>query len=311
MGKEFEGLVQHISVLEAAQREQEAKLAAEIVNHNNTKAELQKVTRQEDRWKQKVTELQITFASVKAGLSGEERCNQQVKDEVRRLKQENNKIREAIKKDIDCMRHERGTFLKMIEAANDELRTLHATNKGAPRPVSIPSMAAPGSAFRPSALRERVEQLEKAVAQAADEKAELTLSLEAAVAELQPTPEDNPLPGLVVDVRGPITGLTMDAMDEEVKLLKAKSDGCVRLIEKHKALHNTTLGEYQELDKYISSLTTSLEELQSYCANLESSRQTCNHCNSSFTGEKEPHEENLHANGADAMDTENPVVPRI
>lgn len=194
MGKEFEGLVQHISVLEAAQREQEAKLAAEIVNHNNTKAELQKVTRQEDRWKQKVTELQITFASVKAGLSGEERCNQQVKDEVRRLKQENNKIREAIKKDIDCMRHERGTFLKMIEAANDELRTLHATNKGAPRPVSIPSMAAPGSAFRPSALRERVEQLEKAVAQAADEKAELTLSLEAAVAELQPTPEDNPLP---------------------------------------------------------------------------------------------------------------------
>jgi hypothetical protein len=42
MGKEFEGLVQHISVLEAAQREQEAKLAAEIVNHNNTKAELQK-----------------------------------------------------------------------------------------------------------------------------------------------------------------------------------------------------------------------------------------------------------------------------
>jgi single-stranded DNA-specific DHH superfamily exonuclease len=45
-----------------------------------------------------------------------------------------------------------------------------------------------------TALRERVEQLEKAVAQAADEKAELTLSLEAAVAELQPTPEDNPLP---------------------------------------------------------------------------------------------------------------------
>ncbi len=43
-------------------------------------------------------------------------------------------------------------------------------------------------------MRERVEQLEKAVAQAADEKAELTLSLEAAVAELQPTPEDNPLP---------------------------------------------------------------------------------------------------------------------
>lgn len=65
------------------------------------------VTRQEDRWKQKVTELQITFASVKAGLSGEERCNQQVKDEVRRLKQENCKIREAIKKDIDCMKHER------------------------------------------------------------------------------------------------------------------------------------------------------------------------------------------------------------
>lgn len=54
----------------------------------------------------------------------------------------------------------------------------------------------------------------------------------------------------MVDARGPITGLTMDAMDEEVKLLKAKSDECVRLIEKHKALHNTTLGEYQELDKY-------------------------------------------------------------
>jgi len=44
MSKEFEGLVQHISVLEAAQREQEAKLAAEIVKHNNTKAELQKGT---------------------------------------------------------------------------------------------------------------------------------------------------------------------------------------------------------------------------------------------------------------------------
>ncbi len=44
----------------------------------------------------------------------------------------------------------RDTFLKMIEAANDELRTLHATNKGAPRPVSIPSAAAPGSAVRPS-----------------------------------------------------------------------------------------------------------------------------------------------------------------
>jgi hypothetical protein len=40
--KEFEGLVQHISGLEAAQREQEAKLAAEIAKHNITKAELQK-----------------------------------------------------------------------------------------------------------------------------------------------------------------------------------------------------------------------------------------------------------------------------
>ncbi len=55
----------------------------------------------------------------------------------------------------------------------------------------------------------------------------------------------------MVDARGPITGLTMDAMDKEVKLLKAKSDEYVRLIEKHKALHNTTLGEYQELDKYV------------------------------------------------------------
>jgi hypothetical protein len=45
-------------------------------------------------------------------------------------------------------------------------------------------------------------------------------------------------------------GLPIEAMDEEMMQLKLKSEEYATLIEKHKALHNTTLGEYNELDKY-------------------------------------------------------------
>jgi hypothetical protein len=124
------------------------------------------VAKQEDRWKQKVTELQTTFASVKAALSGEERCNQQIKEEVRRLKVESNKIREAIKKDTEGMkleryspypplrqphansetlgRDDRETFLRMIEAANNELRALQTAAKTSVR--SATTRSAPSSA---------------------------------------------------------------------------------------------------------------------------------------------------------------------
>ena len=128
MNTAFEALLQQISGLESTQREQEAKLAAEVAKHNATKAELQKGTsfqpfsllascfvltweassnEAEDRWRQKVAELQTTFASVKAGLSGEERCNQQLKDEVRRLKLEANKIREALQQGSVALKEER------------------------------------------------------------------------------------------------------------------------------------------------------------------------------------------------------------
>jgi hypothetical protein len=42
MNTAFEALIQQISGLETTQREQEAKFAAEVAQHNATKAELQK-----------------------------------------------------------------------------------------------------------------------------------------------------------------------------------------------------------------------------------------------------------------------------
>jgi hypothetical protein len=118
--------------------------------------------RQEERWRHKVAELQTTFASVKASLGGEERSNQQLKDEVRRLKLEANKIREAMHNESVALKQERyyrtsllhrcrraslkshsystfrrrETFLQAIQAANSDLRTLHALNRGVPRAIS-------------------------------------------------------------------------------------------------------------------------------------------------------------------------------
>jgi hypothetical protein len=42
-------------------------------------------------------------------------------------------------------------------------------------------------------------------------------------------------------------------VDKELQQLKLESEQYKSLIEKQKALHATTLGEYKELDKYVAS----------------------------------------------------------
>lgn len=121
----FEALLQQIMGLESAQREQDAKLAAEVARHNTTKAEHLRSTsflplsfmtvtlcalaasRLEERWKRKVAEMQACLASVKADLVAQEKRNGQLKESAKNLTSVANHQLELMQKTTDDLKQER------------------------------------------------------------------------------------------------------------------------------------------------------------------------------------------------------------
>jgi uncharacterized oligopeptide transporter (OPT) family protein len=113
--------------------------------------------RQEDRWRQKVAELQATLLSVQAGLNGAEKINKQSKGEVKSLKEENDKIHASVQKETASFVQERlvktcinaviacicillqhflrDSFLIVMESINQEMRTLQKRHRETPRPA--------------------------------------------------------------------------------------------------------------------------------------------------------------------------------
>jgi len=300
MKSAFETLVLHISGLENGLHEQKGKLAAEAAQHATTKNELLKVVRQEDRWRQKVAELQATLLSVQAGLNGAEKINKQSKGEVKSLKEENDKIHASVQKETASFVQERDSFLIVMESINQEMRTLQKRHRETPRPA--PALYTRNDREDLKPLKELVGQLEQELALVLSEKAELSYQQEALTLKSSAANETGP--SVNSTIVGSLTVMTADALAEETEQLKLTSEEHCRVIAKQKALYNKTIAEYQQLDKYILSLTHSLNELQTYCRNLESSRQACDHC-------RPPHSGVSTKDDSRAMEMDNPMMPHV
>ncbi|KAL6049300.1 hypothetical protein QOT17_020538 [Balamuthia mandrillaris] len=305
----FEGLLNQISELEKAQRQEEVKLFEEKQKHAHTQQELKKAEQLGESWKQKYLELKETLSQTETKLATEQKANVQLKGALKLAKQENQLLREHDEKQTAEFKQKREEFLNVMKNTNDNIRELH-------------------SLYKKKAVVKRLEQAVLEVEQLKEElgelrdgnktNADLIKELQRLKTELGETQQQkDQLSQRLMDVLQERMDVVSSTIDEDVSLgedtshadtvtlemketkdeekgqekqtqIEACQQEALRkriveleaAIEEHKSVHESTIKEFHDLDEYAQTLASNLEELQAAYDALQEqmNAQECPQC---------------------------------